>query len=67
MKVCMKPIEVITLTDPQGKLRPLRFRIDGEVVKVRHINHMTEEQWAKQRTFIYQCQSEIRGALGRMN
>jgi hypothetical protein len=63
MKVLMKPIEMVTWTDPQGKVKPIRFRIDGEVVKVAKVCHMTEETWAKQRTFIYQCQSEINGQL----
>jgi hypothetical protein len=61
MKVLMKPIEMIAWFDLQGVLKPIRFRLDGEVIKVAQICHITEEKLAGNRMKIYCCQSEVNG------
>lgn len=62
MKVLMKPIEMIAWFDLGGIPRPIRFRVDGEVIKV-HICTITDEKMAGNRMKIYRCQSEIDGQL----
>ncbi len=63
MKVCMIPIEMIAWFDIPGTLRPIRFRHEGNVVKVEQIIKISEEKLAGNRMKIYECQSEINGAV----
>ncbi|WP_242975913.1 hypothetical protein [Desulfosporosinus sp. FKB] len=65
MKVVMKPIEMIAWFDVPGIPRPIRFRHDGEVVKVEQIIRLSEEKLAGNRMKIYECQSNINGQLKR--
>jgi hypothetical protein len=59
----MKPIEMVAWFDLQGVLKPNRFRIDGKVIKVSQVCHVTEEKLAGNRMKIYHCQSEVNGRL----
>ncbi len=63
MKVIMAPIEMIAWFDIPGTPRPIRFRHDGNVVKVEMIKRISEEKLAGNRTKIYECQSEIHGQM----
>ncbi|GAB6174413.1 hypothetical protein JCM15765_38910 [Paradesulfitobacterium aromaticivorans] len=63
MKIIMKPIEMIAWFNCDGLPRPIRFRVDGEVIKVEQVCHITEEKLAGNRMKIYRCQSEIGGQL----
>jgi hypothetical protein len=63
MKVLMKPIEMVVWFDLEGLPRPVRFRIDGEVIKVEQVCTLSEEKLAGNRTKIFRCQSEIDGQL----
>lgn len=63
MKVLMKPVEMIAWFNYEGLPRPVRFRVDGEVVKVQQISFITEEKLAGNRMKIYRCQSEVNGQL----
>lgn len=65
VKVVMKPIEMIAWFDVPGIPRPIRFRHDGEVVKVEQIIRLSEEKFAGNRMKIYECQSNINGQLKR--
>ncbi|WP_407314879.1 hypothetical protein [Desulfosporosinus sp. SB140] len=65
MKVVMAPIEMIAWFDIPGMLRPIRFRHDGNVVKVEQIIRMSEEKLAGNRMKVYECQSEINGQMKR--
>ena len=62
MKVLMKPIEMIALFSAD-KPRPIKFKIDDNVVKVEQIISLSEEKLAGNRMIIYRCQSEINGLL----
>lgn len=61
----MAPIEMIAWFDLPGTPRPIRFRHEGNVVKVEQIIKMSEEKFAGNRMKIYECQSEIGGILKR--
>ena len=62
IKTLMKPIEMIAWFDMNGTPRPIRFRIDGNIVqRVDMVITITEEKLAGNR--IYRCQSEINGAV----
>ncbi|MDA8443092.1 MAG: hypothetical protein M0Z55_12090 [Peptococcaceae bacterium] len=63
MKTIMKPIEMIAWFDLEGLPRPIRFRVDGEVIKVQQVCSITDEKLAGNRMRIYRCQSEINGRL----
>ncbi|WP_170932611.1 hypothetical protein [Desulfosporosinus sp. FKB] len=63
MKVVMAPIEMIAWFDIPGTPRPIRFRHDGNVVKVEMIKRISEEKIAGNRMRIYDCQSEIHGLM----
>jgi hypothetical protein len=65
MRSLMQPIEVIAWFDIPGTLRPIRFRHDGNVVKVGQIIKISEEKIAGNRMKIYECQSEIHGQMKR--
>lgn len=65
MKVYMTPIEMIAWFDIPGTLRPIRFRHEGNVVKVEQIIKISEEKLAGNRMKVYECQSEIHGQMKR--
>jgi len=65
MKVYMTPIEMIAWFDSLGTPRPIRFRHDGNVVKVEQIIKLSEEKIAGNRMKIFECQSQIHGQLKR--
>lgn len=65
MRVVMAPIEMIAWFDLPGTPRPIRFRHEGNVVKVEQIIKMSEEKFAGNRMKTYECQSEIGGILKR--
>lgn len=64
MKIMSKPIEVISYTDNNGELKPLRFRIQLEdksvmVVKIDKIITKEKEKLAGNNMLIFKCQSLI--------
>ena len=65
MKTIMQPIEMIAWFDIPGKLRPIRFRYEGKVVKVEQIIRISEEKLAGNLMKIFECQSEIHGQQKR--
>lgn len=65
MKVVMEPIEMIAWFDIPGKPRPIRFRHDGNVVKVEMVIRLSEDKIAGKLTKIYECQSNINGLMKR--
>ncbi|AFM40683.1 hypothetical protein Desaci_1691 [Desulfosporosinus acidiphilus SJ4] len=65
MKVVMQPIEMIAWFDIPGTPRPIRFRHDGNVVKIEQIIRLSEEKLAGNRMKIYECQSNVNGQLKR--
>ena len=65
MRVVMEPIEMIAWFDLPGTPRPIRFRHDGNVVKVEMIIRLSEEKLAGNRMKVYECQSNIDGMMKR--
>ena len=63
MKLIMKLIEMIAWFDVSGKPRPIRFRHDGNVVKVEQIIRSSEEKIAGNHMKIFECQSQIHGQM----
>jgi hypothetical protein len=65
MKIVMSPIEMIAWFDIPGTPRPIRFRHNGNVVKVEMIIRVSEEKIAGNPMKIYECQSEVHGQMRR--
>lgn len=63
MKIYMKPIRMISVTDFDGSIRPIRFQVEQQeeliTIKVDHINQQHNEKLAGIGTIIYRCQSVI--------
>ena len=65
MKIVMSPIEMIAWFDIPGTPRPIRFRHNGNVVKVEMIKRISEEKIAGNPMKIFECQSEVHGQMRR--
>jgi hypothetical protein len=63
MKIVMKPIEMIAWFSKDGITTPVRYKLDGKVIKVEQVTSRSEEKLAGNRMIIYRCQSEINGEL----
>ncbi len=66
MKVIAKSIEMISYTDKDGILKPIKFRIESEdktykVIKVDNIIHTELEKLAGNKMYKFRCQSIING------
>jgi hypothetical protein len=69
MKTIMRPIEALVWMEPDGDVRPLRFRLEdeaGEMVVVRvEVLTRTEERQAGNPMIVYACQGQVRGRVRR--
>lgn len=68
MKVYMKPIKMISVTEENGILTPIKFQMKDEnkeliTVKIDNICLREEEKLAGNKMLIYRCQSEINGSI----
>ncbi len=68
MKVFMKPIKMISISEENGILTPLKFQISNEekqyiTIKIDNVCERNEEKLAGNRMLIYRCQSNIDGNL----
>jgi hypothetical protein len=63
MKILATPIEVLAYYDLTGKLKPLRYKLNDETIKIEQVVSVTEEKLAGNRMLVYRCQSEIKGEL----
>ncbi|MGI6539120.1 MAG: hypothetical protein ACOX22_12670 [Caldicoprobacterales bacterium] len=63
MKIYMKPIRMLSVTETDGRIRPFRFQLEhrGEkiTVKVDRINQQSQEKLAGIPSLIFRCQSVI--------
>jgi len=59
----MKPIEMIAWFTQEGVPKPIRYRLDGNVIKVEKVTSKSEEKLAGNRMIVYRCQSVINGEL----
>jgi len=62
MKTKMTPVEVLAWFE-NGKPHPLRFKFDGETIKIDQVLSVTEEKLAGNKMLYFRCQSEIDGVL----
>jgi len=62
MKILMEPIEMIAWFTKDGVPNPIRYKLDGVVIKVQ-VTSKSEEKLAGNRMIVYRCQSEIYGEL----
>lgn len=65
MHLVMAPIEMIAWFDLPGTPRPIRFRHDGNVVKVERVLSISDEKLAGNKMKVFECQSEVNGQLKR--
>ena len=68
MKTYMKTIKMISLSEENGVLTPLKFQMRSKedeciTVKISNILLRNEEKLAGNKMFIYRCQSEVNGIL----
>ena len=66
MKIVVKPIEVVSWTDINGNIRPLRFKIINEdesisVLKIERVCYIDKEKFAGNNLLVFNCQSIING------
>ena len=67
MKVLAKPIEMVSWTDEQGNIKPIRFKISNKdesisVIKVDRVISVEKEKLAGNFMIVFTCQSVIKGA-----
>ncbi|MBU3216682.1 hypothetical protein LL033_17260 [Clostridium estertheticum] len=67
MKVLAKPIELVSWTDINGVIHPVRFKIANEdesisVVKIDKVLTIDKERLAGNNMLVYTCQSVIKGS-----
>ena len=67
MKILAKPVQMIAVFDEKGVPTPLRFKLEEDgaplVVKVDKIVSCETGRPAGMDTFVFRCQSEIRGMV----
>lgn len=68
MKVYMKAVKMISVSEENGILTPLKFQIKNEekeyvTIKIDNICDRAEERLAGNKMQIFKCQSEIEGSL----
>ncbi|MBZ9622823.1 hypothetical protein G9F71_008155 [Clostridium sp. FP2] len=66
MKIVAKPIGVVSWTDVNGNINPVRFRITNEdesysVIKIDKVICVDKEKLAGNNMLVYKCQSAIDG------
>ncbi|WP_459928170.1 hypothetical protein [Desulfosporosinus burensis] len=59
----MKPIEMIAWFPEDGPPNPIKYRLNGVVIKVEKVTSKSEEKLAGNRMIVYLCQREINGEL----
>lgn len=65
MKVLNKEVDMIVWFNPEGQVRPIRFRLteDDEkiVIEVNKVIHITEEKISGKKVRTFKCQSIVNG------
>lgn len=59
MKILSKEIDVVAAFAKCGNIVPIKFRIDGNIVKVDKINLVNDVKFAGEDSKIFRCQSYI--------
>lgn len=59
IKILAKEIDVISVTDKLGNIKPLRFKLNNNVIKVDKVVDTKETNFAGQNAYVYRCQSWI--------
>ncbi len=68
MKVLNRPIKIISITDENGEIQPVRFQISDKAskpvtIKIEKILNIHEEKVAGTVLRMFHCQSTIKGQL----
>jgi len=63
MKILSTPISVLAHFETDGTPHPLRFKLNGETLKIKQVLSVTEEKLAGNRMPCFRCQSEIKREL----
>lgn len=68
MRVYMKPVKMIALSEENGVITPLRFQMTSQeseqiTVKVDNVVFRDEEKLAGNKMFIFRCQSIVNDTL----
>jgi hypothetical protein len=67
MKIVAKAIEVVSWTNTDGKINPIRFRISNDdksisVIKVDKVITIDKEKFAGNNMLVFKCQGIIKGS-----
>jgi hypothetical protein len=67
LKILSKPISVVSVTDYEGCIQPLRMKITGEdcdeiVVKL-SVSYFEKQRQAGNYMFVYRCKGEINSIM----
>ncbi|MBN2260369.1 MAG: hypothetical protein JW702_07475 [Clostridiales bacterium] len=67
MKVIAKPIHMIACFNEDGKIRPLKFKVEDSginvVIKIDQVIKTTVEKYAGNIMHVFDCRSEIEGEI----
>jgi len=63
VKILSTPIEVLAHFENDGIPHPLRFKLNGETLKIEQVVSVTEEKLVGNKMLCFRCQSEIDGEL----
>lgn len=55
MKILNKPIKVMAIFNPDGKIEPVKFRLDDQVIKVQKIMKSYETKVAGKNSINFVC------------
>lgn len=56
MKILNEPIKVMAIFHPDGKIEPIKFRLDDNVVRIQKINKIYEEKIVGNKRLVFVCQ-----------
>ena len=63
MKILSTPITVLAHFEDDGTPHPLRFKLNGETLKIEQVLSITEEKLAGNSMKVFRCQSEVDGVM----
>ena len=56
MKLLNQPIKVMAIFNTDGKIEPVKFRLDDQVVMIQKITKVYEEQTVGNKRLVFVCQ-----------
>lgn len=58
MKIVNKPIKVMAIFQPDGKIEPIKFRLDDNVVSIKKIVKTYEEKIVGNKRVVFVCEHD---------